>query len=445
MTLADVQGNVICGYGTSFARFVFARVADPSLARGFLAEMLDRVTFNESWEANPPDYTLNMALTHAGLLALGVPAGSFDGLDAFTQGMAARAATLGDVGECGPEHWEPGLGDSHVLLVLTAWERPALESAAAAVEGRLGSDSGLLPRFSQEAAVLEGAREHFGFGDGFSQPAIAGANTGPRRGEGTLTKWRRWRELALGEFILGHVDEGGQRPLAPAGALGQDATFMVVRKLEQDVAGFRTYVREEARRFGRDERWLAAKIVGRWQNGSPLASHPDRPGPPASENRTTVNQFRYGEDPHGVACPLGAHVRRSNPRDALGWEGRPTQRHRMLRRGMSYGPVLAAAAIEPDGRERGLMFVCFQASIERQFEFVQQQWLGDGNVFGLGDDRDPLAAGVAPGANGDGGRMVIQGSPPLFLSGLPRFVTTRGGDYFLLPGRAGLRALASLG
>jgi Dyp-type peroxidase family len=440
MTLADLQGNVICGYGTSFARYVFASVSDGALARRSLAEMLDRVTFNESWEADPPDYTLNIAFTHAGLLALGVSAESFDGLDAFTQGMAARASTLGDVGECGPEHWEPGLGESHVLLVLTAWQRGALESAA--VERRLGSDSGLLLRFTQEAAVLEGAREHFGFGDGFSQPAIAGANTGPRHGEGTLTKWRRWRELALGEFILGHVDEGGQRPLAPAGALGQDAAFMVVRKLEQDVAGFRRYVREQARRFGRDERWIAAKMVGRWHNGSPLASHPDRPGPPANENRETINQFRYGEDPHGVACPLGAHVRRSNPRDALGWEGRPTQRHRMLRRGVSYGRPLPDGVTEPDGEERGLMFVCYQASIERQFEFVQQQWLGDGNVFGLGEDRDPLAAGVASGADGGGGRMVIQGSPPLFLSGLPGFVTVRGGDYFLLPGRAGLRTLA---
>ncbi len=442
MSLADVQGNVICGYGTLFARYVFARVADPALARRFFAETLERVTFNESWEANPPEYTLNIAFTHAGLLALGVLAESFDGLDAFAQGMAARAAALGDVAECGPEHWEPGLGDSHVLVVLTAWERVALESAAAEVEGRLRlGSSGLDVRFSQAAAVLEGAREHFGFGDGFSQPAIAGANTGPRHGEGTLTKWRRWRELALGEFILGHTDEGGLKPAAPAGALGQDATFIVVRKLEQDVAGFRAYVRAQARRFGRDEDWIGAKIVGRWQNGSPLARFADRPGPPASENRETINQFRYGEDPRGLACPLGAHVRRSNPRDALGWEGRPTQRHRMLRRGVSYGPPLPDGATEPDEHERGLMFVCYQASIERQFEFVQQQWLGDGNVFGLGDDRDPLVAGDVGGGS-VGGRMVIQGSPPLFLSGLPRFVTVRGGDYFLLPGRTGLRALA---
>ena len=209
MTLADLQGNVICGYGTSFARFLFVSVSDRTLARGFLAEMLARVTFNESWEANPPDYTLNIAFTHAGMLALGVPAESFEGLDAFTQGMAARAATLGDLGECGPEHWEPGLGD------LTCRVGPDRVGAAGARVGpRPRWRGGSVPtpvfcrgslrrqRFSRAPASTSG------FGDGFSQPAIAGANTGPRHGEGTLTKWRRWRELALGEFILGPRGRG---------------------------------------------------------------------------------------------------------------------------------------------------------------------------------------------------------------------------------------------
>ena len=442
MSLADIQGNVICGYGTATARYVFATVVDGALARSWLAAMLERVTFNESWEADRPDFTVNIAFTHAGLLALGVPARSFDGLDAFVEGMPGRAAQLGDIGADDPSHWEPGLRDPHLVVVLTAWQQSHLREPAAELEAQLADPgSGLRLDCSQEAAVLEGAREHFGFGDGFSQPAIAGASTGPRDGEGTLTRWRRWRDLALGEFVLGHPDEGGLNAASPAGALGQDATFMVVRKLEQDVAGFRSYVRAQASRFGRDEGWIGAKMVGRWQNGSPLATNPDRPGPPASENRDTINQFRYGDDPRGLACPLGAHVRRSNPRDALGWEGRPTQRHRMLRRGVSYGPQLPEGVTEPDGHERGLMFVSYQASIERQFEFVQQQWLGDGNVFGLGNDRDPLGAGAS--VNGGGGRMVIQGSPPLFLSGLPRFVTMRGGGYFLLPGRAGLQALVT--
>jgi Dyp-type peroxidase family len=108
----------------------------------------------------------------------------------------------------------------------------------------------------------------------------------------------------------------------------------------------------------------------------------------------------------------------------------------MIRRGISYGPRLEDGAT--DGKaERGLMFVCFCASLERQFEFVQKQWLSDGNVFGLGGDDDPITGGRASADT-----MVIQGEAPIYLTGLPRFVTTRGGDYFLLPGRAGLEALA---
>lgn len=445
MTLADVQGNVICGYGGGFARYVFAQVTEPEAARRWLAARLERITYNDSWEASPPEYTLNVAFTSAGLRALGVPEQRLQGLEAFSQGMAARAEALGDLGASAPGNWQPGLRDTHVLVTFTAWRAETLaERQVERAEQLVEPDNGLSLTCDQPAATLAGAREHFGFGDGFSQPAIDGANTGPRDGEGTLTRWSGWRDLALGEFVLGHVDEGGLRPPAPDGELATDATFMVVRKLEQDVAAFRSYVREQARLLGREETWVAAKMVGRWRNGSPLATNPDEPGPPAAENRATANRFRYGDDPDGRACPLGAHVRRANPRDALGWQGRLSQRHRMLRRGMSYGRPLPEGVTEPDGQERGLMFVCFQASIERQFEFVQRQWLGDGNVFGLGGDRDPLASGEAvDGGGSPPGQMVIQGSPPLFLSGMPRFVTVRGGDYFLLPGRAGLEALAA--
>lgn len=441
MSLADVQGNVICGYGNEFAHYVFARITDAGAARRWLARRLEHITFNESWESAPPAYTVNVAFTHAGLLALGVPEQSFAGLEAFTQGMAARAETLGDQGASDPESWQPGLCDTHVLVTLTSWQPEPLAGHRAEQEQELvGPGNGLALSFAQHATTLDGGiREHFGFSDGFSQPAIADAVTGPRDGEGALTRWGQWRDLRLGEFVLGHQDEGGLDPVAPAGDLGRDATFMVVRKLEQDVPAFRRYVHDHAQRTGRTEDWIAAKMLGRWANGSSLAKYPDVPGPDPADDRRGTNRFRYGDDPGGRGCPLGAHVRRANPRDALGWQSRLSQRHRILRRGISYGPALADQSIEADGQERGLMFVCFQSSIERQFEFVQRQWLGDGNVFGLGDDRDPLLGRHLD----DGSReMVIQGSPPIFLSGLPEFVTMRGGDYFLLPGRAGLVALA---
>ncbi len=435
-TLEGLQGNVLAAYGTPHASYLFATVADSVAARSWLAERLDRVTTYRGWERAPSGVTLNIGFTHDGLLALGVPAVRVAHLEAFRAGMAARAEQLGDAGPSAPKQWQPGIRDSDVVIVMTARENDLLVRAGSELRDSL-AHGGLVVAHEQDAHRPPDGIEHFGFEDGFSQPAVAGAATGPRVGEGTLTRWRRWRELALGEFVLGNRDEGGGLAPAPLGPLGDDATFMVVRKLAQDVAAFRHYTATTAARLGVDASWLAAKMVGRWQNGSSLARYPDAPGPRAAQD-PNASRFRYGEDPDGYACPLGSHVRRANPRDSLGWEGRLTQRHRIIRRGMGFGTRLADGTSVDDGGVRGLMFVAYQAELERQFEFIQSQWLGDGNALRLGDDRDPLVAGME-----SPGEMVVQGRPPIFLTGLPGFVTALGGGYFLLPGVAGLRALAT--
>jgi len=435
-TLEGLQGNVLDAYGTPHAVYMFVTVADAVAARGWLAERIDRVTTYRGWERAPSETTFNVAFTHAGLRALGVPAVRIGHLEAFRAGMAARAEQLGDAGASAQKQWEAGLRENHLLIVLTTRENELLVRATAELRDSL-AQGGLVVVHEQDAHRPPDGIEHFGFEDGFSQPAVAGAATGARVGEGTLTRWRRWRDIALGEFVLGNRDEGGGLPPAPLGPLGDDATFMAVRKLAQDVAGFRRYTATAAARLGVDPVWLAAKMVGRWQNGSSLARYPDAPGPSAAKD-PNASRFRYGEDPEGHACPLGSHVRRANPRDALGWEGRLTQRHRIIRRGMGFGSRLADGSTVDDGGERGLMFVAYQAEIERQFEFIQSQWLGDGNALGLGGDRDPLVAPME-----SRGEMVVQGRPPIFLTGLPGFVTTLGGGYFLLAGITGLRALAA--
>ncbi|HTN25153.1 MAG TPA: hypothetical protein VL120_14270 [Solirubrobacteraceae bacterium] len=256
-----------------------------------------------------------------------------------------------------------------------------------------------------------------------------------------------WRSLAPGEFILGYPDEdtmtdaARRLPPAPADPLGANGTYMVWRKLHQDVALFRRALRAAAARWGDgDERRLAAKIVGRWQDGTPLSKCPDGPDPAFDAAAPGANDFRYGDDLGGRRCPVGAHIRRSNPRDALGHEGTLSMRHRMIRRGMPYGPPLPEGVTEDDGTARGLIFVSFQASIARQFEGVQGPWLADGNIFGLGHDRDYLL-GDASG----GGKMTIQGRRPFFLAPQQPFVTTRGGEYLFVPGIAALRAIADGG
>ena len=308
------------------------------------------------------------------------------------------------------------------------------------------SDFGVEVVFEQQAALLRGAREHFGFGDGFSQPAVEGVpDTSP-----TVAAFRSaaagggpWRPVSSSWATPTRTpvrirrDRCLPRPVSP---LGRNGTYLVWRKLYQDVALWRSTLRAAAGRYpGGDEHTLAAKAVGRWHNGTPLATHPTAPDPAYDPHASGANDFRYADDADGFGCPLGAHVRRSNPRDALGFDGQQSFRQRLIRRGMPYGPPLPEGVYDDDGVDRGLCFVSFQASIARQFEGIQVPWLNHGNIFGLGADADFLLGDCT----GRGGKMTVQGTVPFFLGPQKEFVLTRGGDYFFVPGLKALAALAA--
>lgn len=437
--LDDLQGNILRAYGHPLTAYVFVRVGAAEAGRRWLEDVLPQVTTAAPWSGPKPPTTLNLAFTHAGLAALGVPdrvLATFE--PAFGEGMARRALSLGDAGQSAPDNWEAplGSGDAHVLAMIDAATGEDLDRALEELRAGLeAAGDGLAAVGEQRTKVLPFGREHFGFSDGFSQPAVEGSGVEPRPGQGT-PEHGGWRPLRPGEFVLGYEDEDGVLPDAPAGVLGRDATYMIYRKLYQDVALFRRFVRERARLLGGDPDFVAAKIVGRWEDGTPLVLSPYARDKAIVEDR--INEFRYESDPDGHRCPLGAHIRRTNPRDALGWGGRRTFRHRLIRRGMPYGPPLPPGSDEDDGEDRGLVFVCFNASIARQFETVQIQWANDGNLFGLGDDKD-LLLGTGEGT----GKMTVQGRPPAFLAPQEAFVVTRGGEYLFLPGMAGLRALAA--
>jgi len=285
-------------------------------------------------------------------------------------------------------------------------------------------------------------QEHFGFADGLSNPEVEGSGVPAQPGSGKLMPDGTWAPIAAGEFLLGHRDEAGEIPVAPEPRLlARNSTYLVYRKLHQNIATFRRYVAEEGGRFPGGPESLAAKLMGRWYDGTPLAASPDHADPTIAGTPSLINAFTYATDAAGLRCPVGAHVRRSNPRDALGFPSL-VNRRRMIRRGAPYGRWIPLSEPGDDDGDHGLIFVALNASISRQFEFVQREWINYGNDFMLGNTTDPVA-GFHDGTD----RTVIPGTPPArpvhVCTGLPLFVEVRGGDYFFLPSMTALRAIAT--
>ncbi len=442
--LADIQGNVLRGYTFPSAAYLFLRIDDVARAHALLTRALPHVATAEPWSTAPTS-AVQVAFTYAGLQALEVPETILESFpDEFREGMAARAARLGDRGASAPEQWEAGLGtgEAHVLATVYAIDQEHLEQRLVELRG-LGREAGATtPLHETRAEALPGGRDHFGFYDGIAQPAVAGSGVRPRPGDGQPDGAGGWREVCTGEFLHGHVDEDGALPAAPAAPFDRNGTYEVWRKLHMDVAAFRRYVGDRGRLYAGGPDLLAAKIVGRWRDGTPLERSPERPLPEVAGDPGAINDFSFATDPGGLRCPVGAHIRRANPRDADGFfDGRLTNRHRIIRRGRPYGPELPDGVTEDDGAERGLAFVCFNASIWRQFETIQALWIDDGDPFGLGDDKDFLIGQPEDGQ----GKMTIPGHPPFFLKPQPRFVTVRGGEYLFRPSMSALRWLAAGG
>jgi Dyp-type peroxidase family len=439
LDLAAIQGIVLRGYRMPVGSYVFVSFADPASGRAWVASMVDPVTSAAPWEAKP-DWALNVAFSSAGLRALGVDEDTMSTFPtAFLEGMAARASALGDTGSSAPEHWRGGLGTEqvHALVLVSALTAELLAQRLDWLTGTL--NSGVAQVHRQDVAVLAGGTEHFGYADGFSQPDIEGLETGSRHGQGIYTGDDQWRPIRPGEFVLGYPDEEGVLPAAPRpDEFGRNGSYLAFRALQQDVAAFREQLVAQAVRTGLSTELLAAKFVGRWRDGTPLALSPDHPDGELVTDPERANSFDYADDPDGYRCPFGAHIRRANPRLSMPFDGKLVNRHRLVRRGLPFGPALPPDAPD-DGVERGVVFVCFQSDLERQFEFIQSQWFDDGNAFRLGADQDPLL-----GDHQGGDKFTINGKPPAFAAPLRRVVTVLGGEYFFAPGINGLTYLSNL-
>jgi Dyp-type peroxidase family len=441
--LGDVQGLVARGYGElTAASFLLGRIEDAAAARAWLAGVADLVT---GADHRPEGRAVQVAFTSEGLRRLGLP----DELVAlfsnpFVEGMANphRSRTLGDLGTDAPEHWDWGGPAEPVDLALLLYATDQAELASVAAEAAVGFAAGISLVRELDTSDLRG-REPFGFRDGISQPFIEGLS---KQGPAATT-------LKFGEFVLGYPNEYGRYTdrhlLDEAAEIGRNGTYLVFRQLRQDVRGFWRSLDQAAGGDPERRLRLAAKIVGRWPGGAPLTLSPDRDDPQLA----VENDFGYfRDDADGTKCPIGAHVRRANPRDSL--DPKPgsdkslaiNRRHRILRRGREYGlqllsPEEARGPAPKDDEERGLHFVCLNANISRQFELVQATWMNNPKFAGLYDDSDPLTGPSKP----YGGTFTVPSDGVRDrLTGMPRFVSVRGGAYFFLPGLSAVRALASL-
>jgi Dyp-type peroxidase family len=435
LELDQIQSGVLRPRPTPYvATYIVLRIDERNAGRELMRRLGTAVASAADLVTPARDTWVSASLSFQGLKALGVPQRSLNSFPPqFQQGMAARAKVLKDHGESSPENWEKPLGSPDVHVVVTALSPDAehLQSALERAKKAYQELTGITAIWRQDCHVLPDEKEPFGFKDGMSHPAIEGS--------GMPGSNPHERPLKAGEFVLGYPDEISETPQTPQPeVLGRNGSYVVFRKLHQRVAAFRQYLKANTSDTQAEE-LLAAKMMGRWRSGAPLALCPMHDDPELGVDSRRNNDFLFkADDAIGYKTPLGSHIRRVNPRDAD--VAGLVRIHRMIRRGTAYGPPLPPDVLEDDGVDRGLMFAFVGANIGRQFEFVQSEWMNDSAFFGGTVGTDP----VAGTSDGNGTFDVPKRPLRMQLKHLPQFVVTRGGEYCFLPSLPALRWLADL-
>ena len=471
LDLDDIQGMITRGYGKLMQTYYFLlQVEDAAKGRAWLKSVLP--TVDSATITNRAQQTVHLAFTFNGLKALGMSDKNAQQFPVpFREGMATdnRARILGDYGDSDPTNWRWGATDQHVhiLMVLHAVDEDSMKQWLAVQQDLLTKAGGIKVLKHMSGYQQPDNKEPFGFHDGISQPTIEGSGRpGP---ENDIIK--------TGEFLMGYKNEHDQYPYTPlleeqqgnpalladdaAGTgkkdLGRNGTFMVYRQIEQHVDAFWNYMADKTKNpdgtENKEEKVrLAAKCVGRWPSGASLVNFPDKDpgGAPANDD------FGYADlDPEGLRCPYSSHLRRNNPRDAFRWYNKKqslkvTSRHRIIRRGRIYkGPD--GGGVEKD--ETGLHFICFNADLQLQFEFIQHAWANNNQLRHLSNDIDMIiGAPLEQDPSNDKIEATIQALPTnKFVEtnyseekGWERFVTIRGGQYFFMPSISVLNYLTTL-
>jgi len=545
----EIQSLILGGLGflRHGAALLFELGDDVPATKAWLRAAMPSVTFADG---RSQKQAAILGLAASALSKLGLPGDSVATFPpAFIDGMAApwRSRALGDVGENAPEAWwwgDPARGRIDGMLVLYADEEAKLNDLLATSIADLTRHGHVAARTipfrelaDAGAPAVERFRakcEPFGFVDGISQPVIRGTYKALRGADPIHL-------VEAGEFILGYPDNRGYLPPGPTLAaihdpdnllpltadpapqfsnnvvnadrdLGRNGSYLVVRQLEQDVDAFWEVCRREGDRLqssfpagmiARPAEFIAARMVGRWQDGSPLVRYPrypatDAPVPVHPLSRSGPSGLIPHSAPQIPSAPApvgrGRMLVASQTADVLKAKG--TEAEDAAPRASGMPPHRPKPNFEPDndflfgsedpqalrcpfgahirranpresfepnsqeqlaitnrhriirvgrfyrpkkGQKKGLFFMCLNGDLERQFEFVQQTWVQGPSFHGLTNERDPLIAN--PGDQG--GYTIPTRAGPMRVEGLRPFVQTRGGAYFFLPGRRLLRYLAT--
>ncbi|MDH6115049.1 Dyp-type peroxidase family [Kitasatospora sp. MAP12-15] len=422
----EIQGDILAGFRKDHVQLLLLTFTAPQAARDWLRTLLPQLattrqvaSFNQAFSqqrrtrggADPAAMSAQwtgLSLTHAGLAVLAgrepLPGAATGGTaEAFRQGPAARAALLGDTGDSAPDNWlfgAPGAAPVHAVLTLAA-DHPGELAAALEAQRLAAAQADIAITFQQEGAALPGSlagHEHFGYRDGISQPGVRGFDPLDPDCPDQVQGSPGTRVVPAGEFVVGRPRAVGHPGAVDLPAWMLNGSFQVVRRLAQDVPAWRTQLQTRLATLvaagvapaDAPPEWLGARLVGRWPSGAPVGACPfadplPDPGKPAD------NDLNYADDPQGWATPLFSHVRKGNPRDGLVVQpgARPLAQsaidvHRIIRRGVPFGPAFdpafgPAAEAAPDGSAtpRGLIFICHQADLVDQFEFLQRLWFDE--------------------------------------------------------------------
>ncbi len=451
--VADVQGLILRGFGHPLARHFVLQVVAPTAARKVLGAMAEpqsiglspSITNACSWGDQQPATCWAIGITATGLRALDVPDASVATFPTeFLVGAPDRALHVGDWGANSPQFWRDGLADTsrvHVLLSMYAKDDDTLTAATDALNNVLGDAMTVL--CSIDAAAFPDAPEyvHFGYRDNISQPIIAG--------DPVLQPPDHQPLAAAGEFLLGYESQYSNVTLdVPQPVeLGRNGSFTAFRILSQDVAGYEQFLEDKGQTTGLGKEKLAAKVLGRWRNGVPLELSPETDSPTGGISEDQLNNFSYGTDPVGLRCPIGAHIRRGNPRDQPMLPVGDSSARRIMRRGLPYGPKWSPGD-QPDDIERGLVGHFIGASLLLQFETVMGEWINRGMTHPTITATNDVLLGVESTIQ----KFVIPtqdatsgvDSNVIVVSGFHQFIRTRGSIYAFLPSLTALRWIGSL-